>query len=740
MKYIILALGAMLCLTKAQAQNKICGHVESTDHDEGGPLIGASVFWLGTTKGTAADANGEFCIDEPSSYPAKLVVSHVSSESDTISITEYTDREIHAHLQPRKLETVTIEAKEKASSYNLIETKLVETLGEGELKKAACCNLSESFETNASVDVVVSDAVSGARKIRMMGLDGVYTQIQGENLPLIRGLSMGSGMLNIPGTWVESIQIAKGPGSVVNGYEAMIGQINVEFQKPDEADTYFINLYGNVGGRAEANLQYAKQINKKVGTTFFGHASARMRENDMNNDGFMDMPLSQQYLAFNRWKFRGQKWMGQIGVRGSYDNRIGGQLGYRKGQASDAQPYGIEILNRQIDVISKTARLFANHEDLSIAVLTNWRYHDLSSQFGVRTYDALQRMAYGNLIIQNAWREDKHKLRAGVSYLYDDHVQHLPDSTWQFIEHVPGAYAEYTFSLPLKFSMVAGIRGDYHNNFGLMTSPRLHLKYHLADFTTIRVSGGRGYRTARAFADNPSLLVSSRRIEFTPMTKPEESWNYGISFSHSGRLWRREFTFTTSFFRTDFVNQMVIDMDSEQRALHIYPLEGRSYSNSFQVDVSYEPLPRTTINLAYKLNDAHTEYRVRKLINPLVDRHLGLINIGYFTRGQNNWAFDATVQFHGGARVPSTSNNPSEYQVDVRSPFHVILNAQVTKTFKWLEVYVGAENITNFRQTNAIIANDDPFGQYFDATMIWGPTMGINPYVGVRMKFNPKKQ
>ncbi|MFT4524942.1 MAG: outer membrane receptor for ferrienterochelin and colicins [Bacteroidia bacterium] len=740
MKHTFLAIVAMLCLTQAQAQNKICGHVESSDHDKEGPLIGASVFWLGTTTGVAGDVEGEFCIEEPTSYPARLVVSHVSSESDTILFTEYTSKEVHAHLQPIKLETVTVTATEKASSYDLMNPILVENLGSKELKKAACCNLSESFESNASVDVVVSDAVSGARKIRMMGLDGVYTQIQGENMPLIRGLSMGSGMLNIPGTWVESIQISKGPGSVVNGYEAMIGQINVEFQKPDEADTYFINLYGNVGGRAEANLQYAKQITPKVGTTFFGHASARLRENDSNNDGFMDMPLSQQYIGFNRWKFKMGDWRAQVGVRGSYDNRIGGQLGYKKGLIADVQPYGIEILNRQIDLTTKTAKLFDKHDDLSIAIVTNWRYHDLNSQYGLKTYEAIERMAYGNLIIQNAWKEDKHRLRAGASYLYDDHVQHLTDSAWQIIEHVPGAYAEYTFSMPLKFSLVAGIRGDYHNKFGMMVTPRLHLKYHLADLTTIRVSGGRGYRTARPFADNPSLFASSRRIEFTPMTKPEESWNYGISFSHSMRLWRRELTVTSSFFRTEFINQMVIDMDSEQRALHIYPLEGRSYSNSFQIDLSYEPLPRTTINLAYKLNDAHTEYRVGELLNPLVDRHLGLINLGYFTKGQKNWAFDLTVQFHGDARIPSTSTNPVEYQVPVRSPFHVIINAQVTKTFKWFEVYLGAENLTNYRQPNAIIAADDPFGEHFDATMIWGPTMGINPYLGIRMKFNPKKK
>jgi outer membrane cobalamin receptor len=740
MKHTFLAIAAMLCLTQTQAQKKICGHVESTDLYPEGPLTGASVFWLGTTIGIAADAEGKFCIEEPESYPARLVISHVSSESDTIILNQYISKEIHVNLKPIKLEAVTITATEKASSYDLINPILVENLGEGELKKAACCNLSESFETNASVDVVVSDAVSGVRKIRMLGLDGVYTQVQGENIPLIRGLSMGSGMLNIPGTWVESTQISKGPGSVVNGYEAMIGQINVEFQKPDEADTYFINLYGNVGGRAEANFQYAKQITPKVGTTFFGHASTRLRENDSNNDGFMDVPLTQQYVGFNRWLFKPEGWRAQIGVRGSYESRLGGQLGYKKGQASDVQSYGLEIENRQVDLITKTAKLFDNHEDLSIALITDWRYHDVKSLYGVKTYNAIQRMAYGNLIMQNAWNEDKHRLRAGASYLYDDHVQNLTDSAWQFIEHVPGAFAEYTFSLPLKFSVVAGIRGDYHNQYGMMVTPRLHLKYHLADLTTIRVSGGRGYRTARALADNPSLLVSSRKLTWTPMTKPEESWNYGISFSHSMRLWRRELTITSSYFRTEFINQMVIDMDSEQRALHIYPLEGRSYANSFQIDVVYEPVPRTTVSLAYKLNDSHTEYTVGALLNPLVDRHLAMLNLAYFTRGENNWAFDATLHLHGDARIPSTSSNPAEYQVDDRSPTYFVLNAQITKTFNWLEVYVGAENITNFRQPNAIIANNNPFGQYFDATMIWGPTMGINPYLGVRLSLNPKKK
>lgn len=736
MKSFLFTVLSVLASFQILAQSKICGHVECKN--DGDKLIGASVFWEGTTTGSATDANGEFCLPEPPSYPARLVASYVGYKTDTLSVASYTKAEIHVHLSESiELQTVNIEANEKSSSYELINPILTENLGSRELKKAACCNLSESFETNASVDVVMTDAVSGARKIRMLGLDGIYTQIQAENIPLIRGLSSGYGMMMIPGTWIESIQVGKGPGSVVNGYESMTGQINLEYQKPDEADQYFINLYGNFGGRLEANLQYAKQINESVGTTLFVHGSARVRENDMNNDGFMDMPKTQQYGFFNRWKFKSENWRGQIGVRGSWDHRVGGQLGFRSGESAVGPLYGIEVLNRQADLLTKTAYLFPGHGDMSMALLTNWRFHDIDSEFGSKHYQATQRSINANLIWQNKWRSDKHGLRAGGSFTHDSHSEFLNDSAFGIIEYIPGAFAEYSLNADDKFTAVAGFRADWHNTYNWLLTPRLHLKYSINELTSFRVSGGRGYRTARVFADNAGILANSRKIVSTAMTTPEESWNYGASFSHTGRVFRREFNFTASYFRTEFINQMVIDFDQSARELNLYPLAGRSFSNAFQTDLSYEPLRRFEIKLAYKLTDVHMQLNSGMMQKPLVDMHLIMLNLGYATKG-DKWMFDYTVNLHGPARIPGTSENPAQYQLDEFSPWHVTMNAQVTKKFKWIELYVGVENATNFVQRGAIVASNDPQGEYFDASMIWGPTMGINPYLGLKMRLNPK--
>ena len=738
MKSLLFTALAILASLQVLAQSKICGQVECKN--DGDKLVGASVFWAGTTIGSATDVDGHFCLPEPPSYPAKLVASYVGYSTDTISISTRTTKEIRVRLSESiELETVNIEATEKASSYELINPILTENLGSRELKKAACCNLSESFETNASVDVVMTDAVSGARKIRMLGLDGIYTQIQAENIPLIRGLSSGYGMLMIPGTWIESIQVGKGPGSVVNGYESMTGQINLEYQKPDEADQYYINLYGNFGGRMEANLQYANQMNEKVGTTLFVHASGRIRENDMNNDGFMDSPLTQQYGLFNRWKFKSENWRGQIGIRGSYDHRVGGQLGFRSGESAVGPLFGIDILNRQADVLSKTAYLFPAHNDMSMALITNWRYHDIDSRVGSKRYEATQRSLNANLIWQHNWRSDQHGLRAGLSFTHDSHSEFLNDSAFGIIEFIPGAFAEYTLNIKDKFTAVAGFRGDRHDSYGWLLTPRLHLKYSIDELTSFRVSGGRGYRTARVLADNPGILASSRTIVSAAMTTPEESWNYGASISHTGRVFQREYSFTVSYFRTEFINQMVIDFDQSARQLNLYALNGRSFSNALQADLSYEPLRRFEIKLAYKLTDVHTKFNSGMMLKPLVDMHLVMLNLGYATQG-DKWMFDYTVNLHGPARIPGTGENPVEYQLDVYSPWHVTMNAQITKKFKWLEVYAGVENMTNFVQRDAIVAASEPLGEYFDASMIWGPTMGINPYVGLKMRLNPKNK
>ncbi|MCF8464496.1 MAG: TonB-dependent receptor [Flavobacteriales bacterium] len=730
-KFILLALMQALIILNVRGQS-LHGHVHEKDESGHLPLIGASVFWLGTTIGSATDVNGEFTIAAPEKLPAKLVASFVGFTSDTILV-KNAKKEIEVHLkQSIQLGEVTVSERQAGSSFKLLDPVIAENISSHELGKAACCNLSESFETNASVDVVLTDAVSGAKKIQMLGLDGVYTQIQAENVPLIRGLASNYGMGFVPGTWIESIQIIKGPGSVSNGYESMVGQINLEYFKPSQAPKLFVNVYGNTGGRLEANIQSGYVFNEKWGMNINAHASAILRENDMNHDHFLDVPRSQQYNLFNRWIYAYKNFEFQIAAHGIYDDKIGGQVGFKPEQGiSTNLPYGIRITNRVANVHTKTGYIVPTANDMSVALITNWRYHDQHSYFGFKTYDGVQKTVNTNFITLKGWNSDKHRLKAGVSFNYDNFAEAFSDSAFGREELVPGAYAEYTFSIKEKFSVVGGFRTDYNSKFGWFYTPRLHLKYNPSDKTVLRLTGGRGYRTSNVFAENSSLMASSRVVNVLESLNPEVSWNYGVSASHQFSVFGKPTSIYTSFYRTDFENQVIVDLDAGAQTIHVYNLRGASYSNSLQSEVSYEPVKRFEVKIAYKWNDVRLNTGGQMRSKALLAQHKFLTTLSYATNF-NKWQFDLNMTVNGPSRIPSTATNPEEYRLAKSSPWFVMLNLQVTKRFKWFELYVGAENLTNFRQQNAVIASHDPYGPFFDASLVWGSAMGINPYMGIR--------
>jgi outer membrane cobalamin receptor len=730
-KIIRLALLQALIIINAHGQS-LQGNVYEEGEDGHKPLIGASVFWLGTTIGSATDTNGEFSIPAPDELPAKLVVSFVGYTSDTVLVSN-SEKEIEIYLsQSVRLGEVTVSERQEGSAFKLMDPIITESINSSELKKAACCNLSESFETNASVDVVFTDAVSGAKKIQMLGLDGVYTQIQVENVPLIRGLSANYGMGFVPGTWIESIQIIKGPGSVSNGYESMVGQINLEYFKPDQAEKLFVNVYGNMGGRVEANIQSGYVFNEKVAMNINAHASGVFRENDMNSDGFVDIPRSQQYNVFNRWRFTGKNIMCQIAIHGLYDNKIGGQVGFKPEQGIQVTgPFGIEITNRLANIHTKTGYIVPNKEDMSVALITNWRYHDQNSYFGLKQYSGVQKSMNANLIFLKGWKEDKHVLKLGSSFNYDNFNENFNDSAFAREEVIPGAFAEYTFRVKEKFSAVAGFRYDFNSKFGFFYTPRLHLKYNPTDKTVLRLTGGRGYRAANVFTESSTLMASSRNVNVLEEMQAEVSWNYGMSASHSFKILGREASVYASFYRTDFENQVIVDLDAGTQTANVYNLNGASYSNSVQAEFGIEPVKRFEIKAAYKWNDVHMTTAGALRRKALVKQHKILTTFSYATNF-NKWQFDLSVHVHGPSRIPSTETNPVLYQLDNQSPWHVTMNMQVTKRFKWFDLYVGAENLTNFRQKNAIVAVNDPYGPFFDASLVWGSTMGINPYLGLR--------
>ncbi len=716
------------------------GTVGETVTNKRVPLVGANVYWLGTTTGASTDSLGRFALPVADSV-RRLVVSYVGYQSDTLTIINPTQAVVATLRAERTLAAVTVSgAPGQIDRINPIQTELIT---QRTLAKAACCNLSESFETNASVSVSFADAVTGAKQIQFLGLGGQYVQTNVENIPTIRGLATTFGLNYIPGTWITSIDVGKGAGSVVNGYESMSGQMNIELQKPDSPDRLFLNGYANSFGRFEGNVNWSQPINKKWSVGVLGHASTQRVEIDQNGDGFRDLPLYTQLNAINRYKYSSDRFMAQFGVKALYDDRDGGQLS-RVGPTR----YDFGSTTKRLEFFSKTAILFPDKPYKGLGLILNGLTHDQTANFGYRPYLGQQRTFYANLIYQNIIGNTNHTYKAGLSYLLDDYRESLTPIQQNRTESVPGVFAEYTYTDSDRLTLVLGGRFDYHNLFGAQWTPRAHLKYNLSNSLTLRASGGRGFRVPNLLIENVGYFVSSRAIVNEATLQPEISWNYGLSLSQDFQLLGMKSSFVVDYHRTTFQNQLIVDVD-HPREIHFYNLnsQGRSaqsYANSFQAELNAQPARRFDVKVAYRLFDVQQTMggpfgESRLLPKMMVARDRVLLNAGY-ALPFDKWKFDATLQWNGPRRIPylregyvhtSYENMPIAY-----SPGFATLYAQVSRAFRsgW-EVYLGGENLTGFRQTNPIISPNDPYSANFDAgSQVWGPITGAMVYVGFRFK------
>jgi len=693
-------------------------------------LPGAILFWEKTSRGTSTDAMGNFKLSWPDSFPATLIVRCTGYKSKGILFTGKTPAIIKINLASGDtLETVNIIERRPASEFSFISPILIENITQNGLRKAACCNLSESFETNPTVDAAVTDAISGARKIQLLGLDGIYSQILFENLPLIRGLSSSYGLSYVPGTWIKGILITKGTGSVVNGYESIAGQLNIDLLKPEEnSDKFFANFYGNAKSRMEANFHFNKQLSKNVGTTLLTHASTLQLKNDVNKDGFLDMPIYTQYNVLNRWNWvsKGAP-QGEFGFRCIYDDKQAGQTNFNKSRDfGGTNVYGVGIINKQLEFFNKTGFVF-KAPARSLGTLFSARWHEENMFFGLKKYNGVEKSIYANTIWEDMISNTNHLYKAGLSFVYDEYDEEYNDSIFKRTEIVPGIFTEYTGHLSSKFTMVAGVRFDFHNIAGNQFTPRLHVKYDLTPKTAIRASGGKGFRTANVFTENSSVFASSRQVHVIGPLKAEIAWNYGGSIQQQFTFLKNDATLIVDFFRTDFMNQVVIDMEKLGQ-LYFYNLSGKSFANSFQADLVFEPIKRLAIRIAYKYYIVKTTYSEILKQKPLTPYHRAFINFGY-ALPYDKWTFDFTTKWIGSTRLPERFGNVYGY-----SKPYFVLNANVSRKLRRLDVYAGVENLLNFMQPNQIIAPDAPFGPEFDASQIYGPTEGIIIYAGLRFK------
>ncbi len=720
--------------------------LEAGDGGKRSPLVGANVHWLGTTEGASTDLDGNF--ELPRHPQTKLlVISYIGYQPDTIQAQEGYDLEVvlsNAVL----LNEVQVTHRRRATEVSFIAPMQVQMIGEKELMKAACCNLSESFETTPSVDVSFTDAVTGTRQIQMLGLASPYIQITRENIPDVRGLSALYGMAYTAGPWIEGMQLSMGIGSVANGFEAIAGQINVELRKPENTDLLYLNLYAGEMGRFEGNANFSYKLNEKWSTGVLLHGKTQQLELDHNHDGFLDNPLSKAAIAINRWKYQGPTgWEVQFGVKGALlDDRSGQTGAHHDGGAHIGHLWAAQVQTQRAEGWAKIGRVFPRRPYASMGLQLSALRHEQRAFFGSRNYDADQSSAYANLIYQSIIGDTDHQFRTGASFQWDQYDENLNNTPYLRNEWVPGAFFEYTYKFREQFTAVAGIRGDYHNLFGLFFSPRLHLSYTPVERTVIRASAGRGQRTASIFAENIGILASARNIiiQGEDPSKPygldaEAAWNYGLNLTRELNIASRPATLLLGANHANFVNQIVVDFDQNPQEVHFYNLQGRSYSNSLMAQVDMEVMTRLDLRLAYRYNDVQIAFADGMLEKPLISRHRAFMNIAYATK--NDWHFDLTLNWQGAKRIPSTASNPLEYQVPERSPDFMLVNAQISK--KWteiFEVYVGAENLLGFTQHRPIIAADDPFGPYFDSSLVWGPIFGRNIYTGLRYRLGHKER
>lgn len=646
-----------------------------------------------------------------------------------------------------KLEDVKVNGKQKGIKKSLTKTANTTLVSSKELLKAACCNLAESFETNPSIDVNFSDALTGTKQIKMLGLTSPYLMITEENIPSVRGASQAYGLSFTPGTWVESIQITKGAGSVVNGFESISGQINTELIKPATDIPFFLNAYGSTDSRFELNTHFNKKVSENWATSLFVHGNTRVAKNDMNDDGFLDNPLGKQLNIANRWQYSNPEtgWVTFLNARYMRDEKQTGELDFNPDRDKLTTNYwGSEIVTDRFDFSSKVGYVFKDMPYQSIGFQNAFSNHNQKSYFGLNQYNIKQQSYYSNLIFNSIISNTMHKFSTGLNFTYDKYAEFVNLVDVSRIDNSVGAFFEYTYDDNDKFSYILGGRVDYHNRLGAFFTPRLHVRYNPWEKSVFRFSAGRGKRAANIYAENQQLFASSRVFSVLDSNgkiyglDPEIAWNYGISFTQNFILFGKSADVTLDYYRTDFQNQAIVDVMQSPQEVLFYNLRGDSYANSLQIDFNYEIVKHFNLRTAYKYYDISTDYLSGSFQRPLQAKHRLFGNLEYEThikeKGQQ-WKFDFTLNWLGKQQLPYTASNTPQNRLPEYSPSFSVMNAQITRTFSsTFEMYLGGENIGNYRQDKAILGANDPFGTSFDTSIVYAPVFGQMYYAGLRFK------
>jgi outer membrane receptor for ferrienterochelin and colicin len=744
------------------AQN-IDGYVYSLDSlGNNIPVQGANVYFRNSQSYATTNADGWYRVKKSTRGGAYIIASFIGYKTDSIYISDTDDIEKIDFVlkEGTKLQEVYVKASQKGTVFSKRDIVKTENITSTGLMKMACCNLAESFENSATITSAHTDAVSGAKQIQLLGLSGIYSQVLGENIPIMRGLASGFGWNYTPGAWLESIQISKGTSSVLNGYESVTGQINLEFKKPDKVEDFYSELYADEHSRYELNITGSRQVAKDLWSNLFVNAStatwssfikkntATYNYHDRNADHFMDMPKTKLINVYNRWLYvsPSKRVQSRTGVQFLNEDRFGGQSA--ECHVVDVY-YTSDIVNRSFYVYNKTGIAVGNKPGQSIGIINSFTNYSLESVFGpVQTYklfNGYQKSFNSNVLFNSFIQNTNHQFAIGASFGYDNYEtlykdqmpeNNVPLTSMDRIENVTGIMGQYTYN-GSKITLIVGLREDYNSKYGWLFTPRTNIRFGITENIVLRASVGCGYRAPNVISDNLGYLASTRMIEVAAIDSMgiEKAWNYGTNATFYIPIWNSQrLTLSIDYFRTNFASQVILDLDRDRNNIFVYNSSARNNTNALQTDISFSIIRGLDVFAAFRYNrswytlrNGNNSYFVEK---PLISKYRGLLNVSYATKFRK-WVFDYTIQLNGPSRLPSANG----YLAAVKnSPTYYIQFIQITKNTKRVDFYLGAENITDYRQKNPIIGAENPFVKGFDASQIWGPLMGRKVYVGLRFR------
>ncbi len=721
------------------SQDLFQGKIVAKEENETIALTGANVFWLDTTVGTITDEKGDFQIPIVEGKN-ELVLSYIGYQTDTLTVSS--EKLLIHFLQEEEgnqLKGVTVTQGRKSLQKSYLEAQNMLRINSEELLKAACCNLSESFDTNPAIDVNFSDALTGTKQIQMLGLTSPYILVAEENIPSVRGAAQAYGLTFTPGPRIESIQITKGAGSVVNGFESIAGQINTELVKPFTAQPLFVNLYTSANGRVEGNVHWTKALGNRWHTGLFIHANQRNRKTDRNADGFLDMPLAKQVNVLHRMQYTDADngWVGFLNLKWIDDQKQLGELDFTPGSTIFSS-WGSEIDTQRGEAALKIGKVNPRLSYRSWGFQASYSHHAQDAYYGQRTYTIDHESVYLNLLYNSIIGNTNTTFKTGLNLTYDAYNELVDIQEWNRTDRDVGAFFELNNSSE-KLNWTLGARIDSHNNLGTFFTPRLHLRYTPQETMILRASVGQGRKAANIFAEQQKQFGTNRQITIENNggrfygLQPEKAWNYGFSYRQILLRGNQQADITFDYYSTQFQNQVIVDWETPG-SIRFYNLEGRSYANSFQVSFDYAPSPQWDLRLAYKNYVVETDYKGGLQQLPLQPKNRYFMNVGWISKPnerKTQWRWDLTWHGLGKQRLVASPRDGAGRWADAYS----LLNSQLTRVFSpLLEGYLGGENLGDYRQVNPIIAADQPFGPLFDSAQIYAPVFGQMLYIGMRWR------